>query len=126
MFALRPCAVLESMTFLKVQKDCCGAMQRNFIRISARVECDMGVPLNWLRGRSPVTPLRVSKARWGHRVVLCRAEPTIMLTPRWTAYARSHQGHWIAARRKCAPPGGGRQACSGRGPPALGCMVSVC
>ena len=65
--------------------DCRGAMQRDFIRVSALIECDMGVPLDWLRGRSPVLPLRVFKDRWGHREVLCRAESATMLTLRWTA-----------------------------------------
>ena len=45
----------------------------------------MDVPLDWLRGRSLVLPLRVLKARWGHHEVLCRAESTTMLTLRWTA-----------------------------------------
>ena len=65
--------------------DCRGAMQRDFIRVSALIECDMDVPLEWLRGRSPVLPLRVFKVRWGHREVLCPAESTTMLTLRWTA-----------------------------------------
>ena len=66
--------------------DCRGAMQRDFICSSALIECDMGVPLDWLRGYSPILPLRVFKARWGHREVLCRAaESTTMLTLRWIA-----------------------------------------
>ena len=48
--------------------------------------CCVGAPgLDWLRGRSPVLPLRLFKARWGHREVLCRAEFITMLTLRWTA-----------------------------------------
>ena len=39
--------------------DCRGAMQRDFIRVSALIECDMGMPHKWQRGRSPVMPLRL-------------------------------------------------------------------
>ena len=62
----------------------------------------MGVPLDWLRGRSPVLPLRVFKARWGHREVLCRAKSNTMLTLRWTA-AHPHRGHWIGRVPQLAP-----------------------
>ena len=69
--------------------DCRGAMQRDFIHVSALIGFNMSVPLDWLRGRSPVMPLRVFKARWGRdsgaTEVLCRAESTTVLTLRWIA-----------------------------------------
>ena len=75
MLALWPCAVSVSMTFLKEKKKenwkkgwpATSFTERRsvriFLRVSALIECDMGVPLDWLRGRLPVMPLRLFKAR---------------------------------------------------------------
>ena len=37
--------------------DCRGAIQRDFTRVSSLIDCDMGVPMAWLRGRSPTMEL---------------------------------------------------------------------
>ena len=65
--------------------DCRGAIQRDFLRVSSLIDCDMGVPPDWLRGRSPTMQLAQFQARWCHREVLCRAESDSILELRWTA-----------------------------------------
>ena len=65
--------------------DCRGAIQRDFTRVSSLIDCDMGVPMAWLRGRSPTMELLQFQARWCHRGVLCRAASDRVLELRWTA-----------------------------------------
>ena len=65
--------------------DCPGAIQRDFLRVSSLIDCDMGVPPDWLRGRSPTMTLAQFQARWCPREVLCRAESDRVLELRWTA-----------------------------------------
>ena len=65
--------------------DCRGAIQRDFTRVSSLIDCDMGVPMAWLRGRSPTMELTQFQARWCHRGVLCRAASDRVMELRWTA-----------------------------------------
>ena len=65
--------------------DCRGAIQRDFMRVSTLIDCEMGVPMAWLRGRSPKMKLTEFQARWCHRGVLCRAPSDRVLELRWTA-----------------------------------------
>ena len=105
-------------------RDCGGAIQRDLMRVSRLVGCDMAVPLDWLRGRCPFKLLAHLQVRWCHRdlwsrwhrcwwVLSVRLPPARALGLRIFC-AHPHGGHWLGSASHLGPHRRRAPGCSGR------------
>ena len=88
--------------------DCRGAIQRDFLRVSSLIDCDLGVPPDWLRGRSPTMQLAQFQARWCHRAprgpLPCGVRPHFGVALDGRAPCASpHGGYWLSCAPRLAP-----------------------